>query len=75
MEPALLLNLAKKFTTTTGCNLTADMARSLEVARPYMDLKSYSAYKQRGSEILQKFQDQIEQLPEETSSVDEESTE
>ncbi|NJN99937.1 MAG: restriction endonuclease [Anaerolineales bacterium] len=55
--------------------LTADMARSLEVARPYADLKSYFAYKQRGSEILQKFQDQIEQLPDETSFTDEESTE
>lgn len=43
--------------------LTADMARSLEVARPYVDLKSYSEYKQRGNEILQKFQEQIEQLP------------
>jgi hypothetical protein len=55
--------------------LTADMARSLEVVRPYTDLKSYSAYKQRGSETLQKFQDQIEQLPEETPSTDEENSE
>ena len=54
--------------------LTADMARSLEVVRPYTDLKSYSIYKQRGTEILQKFQDQIEQLPEDTPSPDEEDT-
>lgn len=52
--------------------LTADMARSLEVTRPYTDLKSYSEYKQRGSEVLQKFQDQIEQLSDETPPVNEE---
>jgi hypothetical protein len=55
--------------------LTTDMARSLEVVRPYIDLKSYSAYKQRGSEILQKFQNQIEQLPKESPSMDEEDAE
>jgi len=55
--------------------LTTDMARSLEVVRPYIDLKSYSAYKQRGSETLQKFQNQIEQLPEESPSTDEEDAE
>ncbi|MCL4303548.1 MAG: restriction endonuclease [Anaerolineae bacterium] len=55
--------------------LTADMARTLEIVRPYTDLKSYSAYKQRGSETLQKFQEQIEQLPEETSASAEEDPE
>lgn len=55
--------------------LTADMARSLEIVRPYADLKSYTAYKQRGSETLQKFQDQIEQLPEEIPSPNEEDAE
>lgn len=41
--------------------LNADMARSLEVVRPYTDRKSYFQYKQRASEVLEKFQDQIEQ--------------
>jgi hypothetical protein len=55
--------------------LTADMARSLEVPRPYSDLKSYFDYKQRGSEILQKFEDQIEQLSDVTGPMTEEEVE
>lgn len=55
--------------------LTADMARSLEIVRPYTDLKSYIAYKQRGSETLQQFQDQIEQLSDEMLSSDQEEVE
>jgi hypothetical protein len=55
--------------------LTVDMARSLEVQRPYTNLKSYLEYKQRGLEVLQKFQDQIEQLPDEELPVDEEEWE
>lgn len=44
--------------------LTADMARSLETSRPYADLKSYFAYKQRGQEALQQHSHQIEKLEE-----------
>ena len=40
--------------------LTTDMARALEVPRPYTDLNSYIAYKQRGIETLQKLSVEIE---------------
>jgi hypothetical protein len=55
--------------------LTADMARALEVARPYGNLKSYLEYKQRGSEVLQKFQEQIEHIPDEPTPANEEEAE
>jgi hypothetical protein len=55
--------------------LTADMARSLEIPRPYSDLRSYFDYKQRGSEILRKFEDQIEQLSDTPVSVGEKEVE
>lgn len=55
--------------------LTADMARSFEIPRPYSDLKSYFEYKQRGSEILQQFEDQIEQLADTSAAVNEEEIE
>ena len=51
--------------------LTADMARSLEISRPYTDLKSYLEYKQRGQKALQQYKDQIENLTENTSMTDE----
>lgn len=55
--------------------LNADMVRSLETVRPYVDLKSYFLYKQRASKVLEKFQDQIEQLSDETAAADEEEVE
>jgi hypothetical protein len=55
--------------------LAADMARTLEVPRPYVNLKSYFDYKQRVIEILHKFEDQIEQLSDTTEPVIEENVE
>ncbi len=45
--------------------LTKDMAKALEITRPYTNLKSYLEYKQRGINILEEHKDQIEQLNEE----------
>jgi hypothetical protein len=39
--------------------LTKDMARALEIARPYTNLKSYAAYKQRGIDSIQAHKDEI----------------
>ncbi len=45
--------------------LTNDMAKALEVPRPYTNLKSYLAYKQRGNAILEMHKDEILSLEEE----------
>lgn len=55
--------------------LTADMARSLEISRPYSDLKSYFVYKQRGQEALQQHKEQLENFTENAPVVDEDETE
>jgi hypothetical protein len=44
--------------------LTKDMAKSSEVQRPYTNLKSYSAYKQRGIEVIKAHKQEIEKLSE-----------
>lgn len=44
--------------------LTSDMARKLDVARPYTDLKSYYAYKEHNIDTLRKHKDEIAQLAE-----------
>lgn len=45
--------------------LTKDMAKALEIQRPYTNLKSYLEYKQRGINILEEHKEEIEQLNEE----------
>lgn len=45
--------------------LTTDMAKALEIERPYTNLKSYLEYKQRGIDVLKKHQDEINALNEE----------
>lgn len=45
--------------------LTTDMAKALEIERPYTNLKSYFEYKQRGLDVLKKHQDEINALNEE----------
>ncbi len=45
--------------------LTNDMAKALEIKRPYTNLKSYLDYKQRGMNILQKHQEEIKNMTEE----------
>lgn len=48
--------------------LTKDMAKALEIQRPYTNLKSYLEYKQRGTNILAEHKKEIEQLNEEDDS-------
>jgi hypothetical protein len=45
--------------------LTNDMAKALEIERPYTNLKSYLEYKQRGIDVLKEHQDEINALNEE----------
>lgn len=45
--------------------LTKDMAKALEIPRPYINLKTYLEYKQRGINILEEHKNEIEQLGEE----------
>lgn len=45
--------------------LTNDMAKALEIERPYTNLKSYLEYKQRGIDVLKEHQDEINPLNEE----------
>jgi Restriction endonuclease EcoRV len=44
--------------------LTKDMAKALEIPRPYTNLKTYLEYKQRGQDILAKHKEEIEQFDE-----------
>ncbi len=45
--------------------LTKDMAKALEIPRPYTNLKSYLEYKERGINILAEHKEEIEKLNEE----------
>lgn len=45
--------------------LTKDMAKALEIPRPYTNLKSYLAYKQKGIDTLQEHKEEIAHLNEE----------
>lgn len=47
--------------------LTGDMAKALEISRPYTNLKTYAEYKQRGVETLQAHEAEINTLGEEES--------
>ena len=42
--------------------LTNDMAKALEISRPYTNLKSYLEYKQRGIDVLAGHKEEIEKL-------------
>lgn len=55
--------------------LTADMARTVESHRPYINLKSYFEYKQRGQQVLQQYIEQIEKLAEDSQITNEEEAE
>jgi hypothetical protein len=44
--------------------LTKDMAKALEIPRPYTNLKTYLDYKQKGIDVLAKHQDIINKLDE-----------
>lgn len=44
--------------------LTKDMARALEIERPYTNLISYSEYKSRGIDVLKKHEAEIQRLGE-----------
>lgn len=52
--------------------LTGDMASALQIERPYTNLKSYLAYKQRGADTLREHREEIAELGEE-DMVNEES--
>lgn len=51
--------------------LTVDMAKALEIVRPYMNLKTYLEYKQRGIDVLTKHKDEINALNEIESNSEE----
>jgi len=54
--------------------LTKDMAKALDIPRPYTNLKSYLAYKQYGINTLEKYRDQIIQMEEEEPQTEELNT-
>ncbi len=45
--------------------LTVDMAKALEIERPYTNLKQYHEYKSKGLDVLAKNKDKILQMPDE----------
>ncbi len=45
--------------------LTKDMAKALEIKRPYINLKTYLDYKQRSIDVLAQHKEEIEKLSEE----------
>jgi len=51
--------------------LTKDMAKKLDVIRPYMNLKTYSEYKQRGAETLKAHADEIANIPDDDTDHEE----
>ena len=51
--------------------LTNDMAKALEIPRPYTNLKSYLEYKQRGINILAAHEEEIKKLSEEEEGNEE----
>lgn len=53
--------------------LTKDMAKALEIPRPYTSLKSYLEYKERGINILAEHKEEIEKLDEENIEIETES--
>lgn len=53
--------------------LTKDMAKALEIPRPYTNLKSYLEYKERGINILAEHKEEIEKFDEENTEIETES--
>lgn len=51
--------------------LTRDMAEKIGVKRPYMNLKTYSEYKQRGSDVLKAHEKEIAKLADDEPNDDE----
>ena len=51
--------------------LTRDMAEALKVKRPYMNLKTYLEYKQRGADVLKEHAEEIAHLDESAPEPDE----
>lgn len=49
--------------------LTKDMAKALEIPRPYTNLKSYLEYKERGINILAQHKEEIQKLDEENAEA------
>lgn len=54
--------------------LTKDMAKKLDITRPYMNLKTYLEYKQRGTDTLKAHAKDIANLVEDDSESDEEES-
>jgi hypothetical protein len=54
--------------------LTKDMARALEIDRPYTNLKTYLKYKEKGINILEQHKKEIESLDEEEDPQNEENS-
>jgi len=54
--------------------LTKDMAKKLDISRPYMNLKTYLEYKQRGSDTLKAHEKEIAALAEDEPENEEEET-
>lgn len=55
--------------------LTKDMAKALEIERPYTNLKSYTAYKQKGFDVLKAHQEEINALNEDEEFNEDEGEE
>lgn len=53
--------------------LTKDMAKALDIERPYMNLKTYLEYKKRGIDTLREHEDEIAHLGEDEQNNEEES--
>lgn len=51
--------------------LTKDMAKKLDITRPYMNLKTYSEYKQRGADTLKAHAEEIANMPEDDADREE----
>lgn len=54
--------------------LTVDMAKALEIERPYTNLKTYLAYKQKGIDVLAAHAKEINALNEEDINPEEDTT-
>lgn len=53
--------------------LTNDMAKALDIERPYTNLKTYLEYKQRGVDTLRKYEKEISSLGDEEPSGEEDA--
>ncbi|KAF0206272.1 MAG: type II restriction endonuclease [Gallionellaceae bacterium] len=53
--------------------LTKDMAKALDIERPYTNLKNYLEYKQRGIDTLRKYEKEISALGDDEPNAEEDS--